>query len=66
MLFARMQAAGHPNPLSLMPETMLYEIAESSRGSLSEALRLSSIALEELIFAQKEDQMLKKLPLFGK
>jgi Cdc6-like AAA superfamily ATPase len=66
MLFARMQAAGHPNPLDLLPETKLYEIAESSRNSLSEALRLASIALEDAISAQKGSPMLKKLPLFGK
>lgn len=63
MLYARMQAAGHPNPLELLPETKLFEIAEDSRRSLSEAMRLASIALEEAILTQIEAPMLKKLPL---
>lgn len=63
MLYTRMQAAGHPDPLELLPETKLFEIAEDSRGSLSEAVRLASIALEEAILTQKEAPMLKKLPL---
>jgi len=63
MLYTRMQAAGHPDPLELLPETKLFEIAEESRGSLSEAVRLASIALEEAILTQKEAPMLKKLPL---
>ncbi len=63
MLYARMQAAGHPDPLELLPETKLFEIAEDSRGSLSEAMRLASIALEEAILTQIEAPMLKKLPL---
>ena len=63
MLFARMQAAGHPNPLDLLPQEKLFEIAEQSRASLSEALRLASLALEEAVLAKKEGLMLKKLPL---
>ena len=65
MLFARMQAAGHPNPLSLLPQEKLFEIAEQSRASLSEALRLASMALEEIVSASNEGLMLKKLPLLA-
>ncbi len=63
MLLARMQAAGHPKPLELLPESKLFEIAEQSRASLSEALRLASIALEEAILSKTDGQMLKNLPL---
>lgn len=65
MLFSRMQAAGHPNPLSLLPQEKLFEIAEQSRASLSEALRLASMALEEVVSASNEGLMLKKLPLLA-
>ena len=53
LLYARMLSAGHPDPLKLIPQETMFGLAEQSRGSLSEALRLGSEHLEKLLEEQK-------------
>ncbi|NLW71904.1 MAG: NACHT domain-containing protein [Chloroflexi bacterium] len=52
LLYWRCLMAGQPEPFRLIPESGLIEIAEASRGSLTEAIRLANDALESHL-AQK-------------
>jgi hypothetical protein len=48
-----MMSAGHPDPLKLIPQETMFNLAEQARGSLSEALRLGNEHLEKLLEDQK-------------
>jgi hypothetical protein len=62
LLYARMISAGNPDPLKLIPQETILYLAEQSRGSLSEALRLSSEHLEKLLEEQKGSLRLGMFP----
>jgi len=62
LMFARMMSAGHPDPLKLIPQETMLSLAEQSRGSLSEALRLGNDYLEKLLEEQKGSLRLGLLP----
>lgn len=49
LLYSRCKMAGHPNPLTLLEEKQILEIAASARGSLTNALMLASEYLERTI-----------------
>jgi len=53
LLFARCKMAGLVDPLSILPEEKALEIAESSRGSLVEALSLASEFLANVLEERK-------------
>ena len=62
LLYARMMSAGHPDPLKLFPLETMFNLAEQSRGSLSEALRLGSEHLEKLLEDQKDSLRMGTFP----
>ena len=49
LLYARMMSAGHPDPLKLIPQETMFNLAEQAHGSLSEALRLGTDHLENIL-----------------
>lgn len=53
LLYSRCKMAGHPDPLKLLSEQTIFEIAEKSRGSLSEALSMAATYLEDLLEENK-------------
>lgn len=53
LLYSRCKMAGHPDPLKLITEQAILEIAEKSRGSLTEALQLAAIYLDRLLEEKK-------------
>ena len=62
LLYARMMSAGHPDPLKLIPQETMFNLAEQSHGSLSEALRLGSEHLEKLLEEQKSSLKMGAFP----
>lgn len=62
LLYARMMSAGHLDPVKLIPQETMLSLAEQSRGSLSEALRLGSDHLDHLLEEQKSSFKMSVLP----
>lgn len=58
LLYWRSLMAGHPDPFQLLSEKTFMEVADNSRGSLSEALKLAQEALEDQFSLKNSDQML--------
>ncbi len=53
LLYSRCKMAGHPDPLKLLSEQAIIEIAEKARGSLSEALKMAAAYLDGLLEEKK-------------
>jgi Cdc6-like AAA superfamily ATPase len=53
LLYSRCKMAGHPNPLTLLDEKQILEIAASAHGSLTNALMLANEYLERIIEEKK-------------
>jgi len=62
LLYARMMSAGHPDPLKLISQETMFSLAEQARGSLSEALRLGSELLDQLLEDQKGSLRMARFP----